>query len=286
MELTALHVAATRAIAPTMTNTTKPTKLKKIMSIFDISENAANVIYNVSNLLVVFAAIVGGTGAIGLFWSGGVREKYADRRASDNERLTAQANEAAAKANEGLAKANERQEEIRQENLQLSLKLEAEKNARSVLEKSLKDRIIPFNQAKEAVGRFRGMEVILVSVRNREAVSTAEQLGIALEGAGWKVIKWNNTDENFVSGVFAEANEAPSQPGDRSLQARDAVIAWLKKNEFKAGVVGGQRHGIPAGVVRITVGPSERLENSEPVRIRYDTVLNKGPQDEAPAKDE
>jgi hypothetical protein len=84
---------------------------RRLASMFDIPEEVADVIYNVSNVLVLLGAV----GGIGIFWAGGIREKFAALRETDSEKriaeagaVAAQATKAAGEANEAAGKANER----------------------------------------------------------------------------------------------------------------------------------------------------------------------------------
>ena len=65
---------------------------------FSISAQAADAIYTWSNVLLVFGATLALIGTAGVFWSGGVREKFADERISANEADTARAKAETAKA--------------------------------------------------------------------------------------------------------------------------------------------------------------------------------------------
>jgi hypothetical protein len=111
IEAKAFQTATQMAITPKTEKTNKPSKFRRIMSIFDLSEFAANTIYSISNVAVLLASIVGVGGAIGLFWAGGVKEKYADikeletaERISETDAKAAEANKSAAEAKLELAK--------------------------------------------------------------------------------------------------------------------------------------------------------------------------------------
>ena len=58
---------------------------------FNITSQAADTFYTWSNVLLVFGATLALIGTAGVFWSGGVREKFADERISANEAETAKA---------------------------------------------------------------------------------------------------------------------------------------------------------------------------------------------------
>ncbi|MGN6113051.1 MAG: hypothetical protein ACTHOC_08605 [Luteimonas sp.] len=65
---------------------------------FSITPQAADAIYSCSNVLLVLGATLALVGTAGVFWSGGVREKFADERISANEADTAKAKAETAQA--------------------------------------------------------------------------------------------------------------------------------------------------------------------------------------------
>lgn len=69
-----------------------------IKSMFSISAQAADAIYSWSNILLVLGATLALVGTAGVFWSGGVREKFSDERISANEAETAKAKAETVKA--------------------------------------------------------------------------------------------------------------------------------------------------------------------------------------------
>lgn len=69
-----------------------------MLSMFNISLSLANSIYVVANIILVCGAVLALVGTIGVVWSGGIREKYADERIASNEAATARAKAEAAKA--------------------------------------------------------------------------------------------------------------------------------------------------------------------------------------------
>ena len=65
---------------------------------FNITQQAADAIYSWSNVLLVLGATLALIGTAGVFWSGGVRERFADERISANEAETARAKAETAQA--------------------------------------------------------------------------------------------------------------------------------------------------------------------------------------------
>lgn len=72
---------------------------------FNLSQTAADGMFGWSNVFLVIGAALVLVGTIGIVWSSGIREKYADERISKNEADTARANADAAQANAKAAEA-------------------------------------------------------------------------------------------------------------------------------------------------------------------------------------
>ena len=70
------------------------------MSIFDLSESVANTMHNISNIIVLFVSIGAVIGTVGLFWSGGVKNKYEKINELKTQERIMVANKNAAEANE------------------------------------------------------------------------------------------------------------------------------------------------------------------------------------------
>jgi hypothetical protein len=77
--------------------------LKRFISMFDIPLETANAIHGAANVILVVGAVLVATGTIAAIWSGGIRDRFADERISQNEADTARATAAAAKATERAA---------------------------------------------------------------------------------------------------------------------------------------------------------------------------------------
>ena len=65
---------------------------------FNITQPVADAIFSWANVLLVAGAVSALVGTIGVFWSGGIREKFADERIAANEAETAKANAEVAQA--------------------------------------------------------------------------------------------------------------------------------------------------------------------------------------------
>ncbi|NTY40046.1 hypothetical protein [Burkholderia diffusa] len=67
-------------------------------SMFNITQPVADALFSWANVLLVVGAVSALVGTIGVFWSGGIREKFADERIAANEAETAKANAEVAQA--------------------------------------------------------------------------------------------------------------------------------------------------------------------------------------------
>ncbi|MGI4810193.1 MAG: hypothetical protein ACRYF2_19030 [Janthinobacterium lividum] len=141
----------------------------KKSSMFEIPLNAANLIYTLSNAALTSGALCVLLGTVGVFWSGGIRERYSDERIARNEAETASANARAAEAEKGTAEAR--------------LKL-----AQITTPRHLKP-----EQIEKLTGLLLAGAKGKVVVRGRwpdeEALSLGTQINGIISGAGFEVIE-------------------------------------------------------------------------------------------------
>jgi len=57
--------------------------VRKAMSIFNLSQAAADAIFGYANVAMMIGAAIVLIGTIGAIWSGGIRERYANERISN-----------------------------------------------------------------------------------------------------------------------------------------------------------------------------------------------------------
>lgn len=100
---------------------------------FDIPISLANKIYATSNVILVLGAVMALVGTIGIFWSGGIRDRFSEGRIAFNEAETA-------KAKSEAASANERALNVEKDNLRLKTTLEKERIERLRLEQKVSPR--------------------------------------------------------------------------------------------------------------------------------------------------
>jgi hypothetical protein len=159
----------------------------KIMSVFDISQPLADALSGWSNVALTVGAFLVLVGTIGVFWTGGIRERYADERISKNEAETATAKATAAVANESAANANERTEVLRQSNIEVQRQLEKERIERLRLEASIVPRRLSDNQRSSFISALlaapQPLLIDFTVIGDQEAAAFGEAIGAALEAA-------------------------------------------------------------------------------------------------------
>ncbi|MFH2210661.1 MAG: hypothetical protein ABIJ01_03385 [Pseudomonadota bacterium] len=157
------------------------------MSVFDLSQSLADTLFGWSNAALTVGAFLVLVGTIGVFWTGGIRERYADERISKNEAETAAAKATAAVANEHAASANERTEVLRQSNLEVQRQLEKERIDRLRLEASIAPRRLSDNQRSSLLSALlaapQPLTVEFTLIGDQEATLYGNAIGAALEAA-------------------------------------------------------------------------------------------------------
>ena len=144
------------------------------MSIWNVSLDAANLIYALSwiGLLVGAALTLLATAAV--FWSSGVRDKYADERTVSLEFSTAEAKLEQAK--------------IQESNLRLQIDLERERAARIEIETGLASRRVSPQQCagtRERLAQVRLLpQTLVITQLEEESNIYAAQITDCLKGAG------------------------------------------------------------------------------------------------------
>jgi hypothetical protein len=164
--------------------------LRKYMSIFSLSQTSADSVFGYSNVALIVGAALVFLGTIGVIWSSGIRERYANERISKNEAETAIAKANAAKAEENAAAANERTEVLREENLATQRELERERLERVRLEAKIAPRRLSQEQRSTLVNELKsGPQPITIEftrLGDLEASMYADAILTALGSAGVK----------------------------------------------------------------------------------------------------
>jgi hypothetical protein len=187
----------------------------------------------------------------------------------DARAKTAIANKEAAKANEGLAKANLSIEDRKKENLQLTIQLEAEREARNNLVKAMRVRRIswdvfirlkvddfPDSPAMRDFDTRRKIKVMLVTARDPESMWAAWTLGTMVEMLDWAIVDFKQ-DDHLRPGIVVEAAAGPVDPGDHRNEAREVLLGALKASGVAAKSMPGLE--LPPNTLRICVGTSDIL---------------------------
>jgi hypothetical protein len=202
------------------------------MFIGDVSESAANTIHAWANAALVVGAILALAGTLGVFWSGGIRDKYADRKLSDNKTETARANEVAGKANERAASLEKDASAAKLELEKLKAKLAwrnlASEQQRAVGEKMARWAKLPVGGAKQSVAVFS-------ITGSFESTRLADQIADALgpSGAGFTINRYPVTYgiSLSVSGVAMLTSSNP-----RGNSVAEALVEALNEQGIIASV--------------------------------------------------
>jgi len=143
--------------------------------IFDLSQEMADSIFGLSNVALTIGAALVLVGTVGVFWSGGIRDKYSDERISSNEAKTAQAVAEAAQANQ---------------------RAEQERLARVKIEERLAPRSLTTEQEaglRSQLSQFPGasVDIFIYGGGSDDALPLAGMISGSLQSAGWNVRVWN-----------------------------------------------------------------------------------------------
>jgi len=146
---------------------------------FDLSLETANLLYAISNGLLILGGILVVVGSVGSFWMTNVRDRYTNERISANEKETARANEHSRVLEVDLAKTNAELEK------QKELTAKAEKDLLR-LRRHAAQRSIEFGQFEALIknGPMAPVEV-LYSNDDGEAFNLASQIVVSLMMAKW-----------------------------------------------------------------------------------------------------
>jgi hypothetical protein len=138
--------------------------MKRYVSMIDLSLPQANALYNLANVLLILGALLVLLGTIAAIWTGGIRERFANERLSNNETETARAKADAAKADAHAAEVN----------LELA-KLKAPRTLGGEQQQRLVSQLTP----------FAGQTFSLNVVADTEPISLMSMIKTVLASAGW-----------------------------------------------------------------------------------------------------
>lgn len=214
----------------------RPNPSKKFMSIFDLSENTANSLYSISNLVVLLASIAGVAGAIGLFWAGGLKEKYSDIKELQTQERITESHRVAAQADARAAEANLAAEQLR---AKLAWRVLTPEQHRKLAE-----RMTPWAKLPVSGGQ---MSVAVFSTNGSfESTQLANQLASSLgsDGAGCAINRYPVTyGLSFsVSGVAILTSSSP-----RGIEVATALVDALREVGISAGIATEKRASSDSG---------------------------------------
>ena len=220
------------AISPSTDTPTRPTKLRRFISMFDLSLDAANALYSFSYYVLIVGAFAVFFGTMGVYWSNNFRDKHAEQRVANNEVETVKANEEAARAHERTT--------------MLDLELEQQRERAANAEKQLlelRERLAPrtlntqqqANITQKAKAFTKHKINIITPADDVEIINVGNKIIDALQAAGWLVGFRTGVDTSrAVSGMIVEVD--PN--ADRTVQeAANNLVTILAAENLKVGLV-------------------------------------------------
>jgi hypothetical protein len=168
--------------------------------------------------------------------------------------------------------------ELEQKNLATASQLEKERALRVEMEMAVSPRIMEQRQSAKELEPFRGTSVTIESLAESEPWRTAGQIAWILDTARWNVLsgmrRYLDATE-FFDGVTVETNVGALPPNDRSIQAANALVAVLTKNNIKAHRRPHERQLPPNTlIVRVGLKPTEYFSGNR-TDLQYGNMLYK-----------
>lgn len=149
----------------------------------------ANTIYKISSFVALLALALSAIAGIFIYISSEIRGKYSDQLIENARALGAQANESAAVA-------DVKAEQLKKDNLELSITLERERRERIELERRLGPRLLSIEQKKAIHETLKNISkrasvIIITSDNSPEASNYASEIYEALRASGVKTLRRN-----------------------------------------------------------------------------------------------
>jgi hypothetical protein len=219
----------------------------RLISMLNISLPLANALYNGANGLLILGAFFVLLGTIVAIWSGGIRERFANERLSNNEVATATAKADAARANERAAEATLKLMQadanlLSEQRLTARERMRLERLERAVLPRGL----LP-QQYSALVPKLKGLGPINIAIIERqEPRNFGLQLVQLFQDAGIMGRLLSLPQESQQSGVVMYAADEHGR--------RAAEILWRN-----AGIAGATLGG---GITPVGLGTIPKNEDT------------------------
>ncbi|MDT8836521.1 hypothetical protein ParKJ_03765 [Paraburkholderia fungorum] len=213
---------------------------------FDLSQEMADSVFGLSNIVLTIGAALVLLGTAGAFWSGGIRDRYSDERITSNEAKTAQAVAQAAQANQ---------------------RAEEEKLARVKIEERLAPRSLTGAQEtnlQNQLSKFAGtsLDILIYGGGSEDALPFAGMIATTLNAAGWKVRVWNTISPGrWYRGVGLSTSSGSDQSAEN---AANELVGSLARE----GIGVGRLDQFVTGELPDNVnGPPWDANNVAPIRM-------------------
>jgi hypothetical protein len=201
----------------------------------DLSLQAANAMFNGANIAVIVGSVLVLIGAIAIFWSVGIKERYADERASKNEADTANANARAAEADKRAAEATLQVAQANERIAELNKAAETARLETLKIQQRLAPRTLTHEQIEgltTALKPFSGQKLNAMWKEDPERIQLGSAICGALAAAGWVLATSLGEDANRIGvGILVEV---ASDADARSKAAATALANALKGANLSA----------------------------------------------------
>ncbi|MFK3815072.1 hypothetical protein ACI2KG_00430 [Pseudomonas sp. NPDC089407] len=256
---------------PSFRNPNHPTKTAKLKkpkamtikkktnkSMLNLSLETANVIHTTGSVIAIISAFIAAVAGAMTFVASVVQSQHADQK-------IAEANSLSAIANNSAAEANQKTEELVQQNLELSIKLESERNERLRLQNSLGPRKISPETALKLMEDLKGLgnsSIRLKIARNEEEVEKyAAQIFLILKMAGIPTTaqKTHTISSGSNTGVQAVFFNGPESEKIESIFRESGVFSRILRPKIDASNQDGFGFNTSEITAVITVFPKDHV---------------------------
>lgn len=225
----------------------------------------------------IVAGFLVAIGVAGEFLGDFLASPIIKRRDNAQQAEIARLNKEAGDARKAAADASERSsttarhaEELRQQNLEISRRLEAERLKTLQLQRSVVHRMIPQigegdKRNWDSLKPFKGVQVLFLYSPQREPEMFASNLAPFPMNAGWDVLGIKPAAKNEIpDGVTVEAYLGPHGETDLSTEAAESLVEFLKNNGIEARISAAKKGELAPNRVVVRIGqipdPTRALE--------------------------
>lgn len=228
---------------------------------FDVSPEGANFWFDISNLVLLFGAVLVAAGTFGTIKFAAIKEKFSDERITRSIADSDAAKEGTAKANEHIASLTKQSEQLRKDT--------AEANARAAeLQLELEKIKEPRTLSPELQSEMVRASFDLTVAPAPEPQSFVTQIALVLERSGWKrepyphpgdvVLQFKDKPPAQITTAFSGVGvEIDSSKRDEWEEALVTLCAELRKSVAKTRCAISSDGTVPPNALHIIVGTKQ-----------------------------